>query len=86
MAEVFKAMADPFRLAILKLLRDNELCVCEINLSILKRQALVKDRKEGKWSRYCLSEGAVIEMMMKLADLMMGDGWLPKRRSGCRHT
>ena len=72
-AEVFKAMADPFRLAILKLLRDNELCVCEINLSLLKRQALVK---VGKWSRYRLSEGAVIEMM-KLADLMMGDGWLP---------
>jgi len=75
-AEVFKAMGDPFRLAILKLLRDNELCVCEINLSILKKQALVKVGKVGKWSRYRLSEGAVIEMM-KLADLMMGDGWLP---------
>ena len=81
-AEVFKAMADPFRLAILQLLRDGELCVCEImtvldrpqsstshHLSILKRAGLVKERKEGKWSRYRLSEGAVIEMM-NLAGLM----------------
>ena len=81
-AEVSKAMADPFRLAILQLLRDGELCGCEImtvldrprsstshHLSILKRAGLVKERKEGKWSRYRLSEGAVIEMM-NLAGLM----------------
>jgi len=74
--EVFRAMADPFRLAILQLLREGELCVCEImtalnrpqsstshHLSILKRAGLVKERKEGKWSRYRLSEGAVIEMI-----------------------
>jgi DNA-binding transcriptional ArsR family regulator len=84
-AEVFKAMSDPFRLAILSLLRGGELCVCEImtafkkpqsstshHLSILKRAGLVKERKEGKWSRYRLSEGAVIEMM-NLAELMTGD-------------
>jgi DNA-binding transcriptional ArsR family regulator len=84
-AEVFKAMSDPFRLAILKLLREGELCVCEImtafdkpqsstshHLSILKRAGLVKERKEGKWSRYRLSEGAVIEMM-NLAGLMTVD-------------
>jgi len=84
-AEVFKAMSDPFRLAILTLLREGELCVCEImtafdkpqsstshHLSILKRAGLVKERKDGKWSRYRLSEGAVIEMM-NLARLMTGD-------------
>ncbi|HOO55034.1 MAG TPA: metalloregulator ArsR/SmtB family transcription factor [Methanothrix sp.] len=84
-AEVFRAMSDPFRLAILKLLREGELCVCEImialdrpqsstshHLSILKRAGLVKERKEGKWSRYRLSEGAVIEMM-NLAWLIAGD-------------
>jgi DNA-binding transcriptional ArsR family regulator len=84
-AEVFKAMSDPFRLAILTLLREGELCVCEImtafdkpqsstshHLSILKRAGLVKERKDGKWSRYRLSDGAVIEMM-NLAELMTGD-------------
>ena len=81
-AEIFKAMSDPCRLAILKLLREGELCVCEImtaidrpqsstshHLSILRRAGLVKERKEGKWSRYRLSEGAVIEMM-NLAGLL----------------
>jgi len=75
-AEVFKAMADPCRLKILSLLREGELCVCEImvgvdrpqsstshHLSILKDAGLIKERKDGRWSRYRLSEGAVIEML-----------------------
>jgi len=83
-AEVFRAISDPFRLAILKLLRDGELCVCEImtaldrpqsstshHLSILKRAGLVRERKEGKWSRYRLADGAVIDLM-KLAEILRG--------------
>ena len=75
-AEIFKAMADPCRLKILSLLREGELCVCEImvavdrpqsstshHLSILKDAGLIKERKDGRWSRYRLSEGAVIEML-----------------------
>jgi len=75
-AEIFKAMADPCRLMILKLLKEGELCACEImvainrpqsttshHLSILKDAGLIKERKNGRWSRYRLSEGAVIETM-----------------------
>ncbi|MDD1762058.1 MAG: metalloregulator ArsR/SmtB family transcription factor [Methanothrix sp.] len=75
-AEIFKAMADPCRLKILSLLREGELCVCEImvavdrpqsstshHLSLLKDAGLIKERKDGRWSRYRLSEGAVIEML-----------------------
>ncbi len=74
--DIFKAAADPCRLKILKLLREGELCVCEImtaldrpqsstshHLSILKDAGLIKERKEGKWSRYRLADGAVIEML-----------------------
>lgn len=74
--DVFEALADPCRLKILKLLRAGELCVCEImtalnrpqsstshHLSILKDAGLIKERKDGKWSRYRLSDGAVIEML-----------------------
>lgn len=74
--DIFRAAADPCRLKILKLLREGELCVCEImtaldrpqsstshHLSILKDAGLIKERKEGKWSRYRLSDGAVIEML-----------------------
>lgn len=75
-AEILKAMADPCRLMILKLLKEGELCACEImvaidrpqsttshHLSILKDAGLIRERKDGRWSRYRLSEGAVIETM-----------------------
>jgi DNA-binding transcriptional ArsR family regulator len=74
--EVFKAAADPCRLRILKLLKEGELCVCEImaalkkpqsstshHLSILREAGLVKERRDGKWSYYRLADGAVNEMV-----------------------
>jgi len=80
--KVFKAVADATRLKILKLLIKGELCVCEImlalkkpqssishNLSILEDAGLIKERKNGKWCHYRLSDGAVIEMM-NLAKLL----------------
>jgi len=33
-AEIFKALADPCRLKILSLLREGELCVCEIMVGV----------------------------------------------------
>lgn len=75
-SEIFKALADPCRLKILSLLREGELCACEImvgvdrpqsstshHLSILRDAGLIKERKDGRWSRYRLSEGAVIEIL-----------------------
>jgi ArsR family transcriptional regulator len=74
--KVFKAVADVTRLKILKLLSGGELCICEImlalkrpqssishNLSILEDAGLVKERKEGKWCLYRISDGAVIDMV-----------------------
>ncbi|HWQ20596.1 MAG TPA: metalloregulator ArsR/SmtB family transcription factor, partial [Methanotrichaceae archaeon] len=74
--KVFKAIADPTRLKILKLLMGGELCVCEImialkkpqssishNLSILEDAGLVKERKDGKWCHYRLSDVAIIDMI-----------------------
>jgi DNA-binding transcriptional ArsR family regulator len=74
--KVFKAVADVTRLKILKLLSGGELCICEImlalkrpqssishNLSILEDAGLVKERKEGKWCRYRISDGAVTDML-----------------------
>jgi len=75
-SEIFQAMADPCRLKILSLLREGELCACELevgvdrpqsstshHLSILKDAGLIKERKDGRWSKFRLSEGAVIEML-----------------------
>lgn len=73
---IFKALADINRLKILKLLKEGELCACEItvalsnsqstvshHISVLKNAGLIKERKEGKWSYFRLSEGAVIEIL-----------------------
>ena len=75
-SEIFQAMSDPCRLKILTLLKEGELCACEImigldrpqsstshHLTILKDAGLIKERKDGRWSRYRLSEGAIIEML-----------------------
>jgi DNA-binding transcriptional ArsR family regulator len=74
--KVFKAVADVTRLKILKLLSRGELCIGELmlalkrpqsyishNLSILEHAGLVKERKEGKWCRYRISDGAVTDML-----------------------
>ena len=75
-ANVFRAAADPCRIRILKLLKEGELCVCEImialdrpqsttshHLSILKEAGLIRERRAGKWSHYRLADGAIIEML-----------------------
>ena len=74
--KVFRAAADLTRLRILKLLAGGELCIGEImlalkkpqssishNLSILEDAGLIKERKEGKWCRYRISDGAVTDMV-----------------------
>lgn len=67
---VTKALSDAQRVRILMLLRDGELCVCQIvavlrlatstvskHLSILATAGLVEVRKDGRWSYYQLAAG-----------------------------
>lgn len=64
----FKALGEPTRLKIVKLLQDKELCVCELevllemnqprisqHLKVLKEAGLVKERKIKQWSYVSLS-------------------------------
>lgn len=68
--KVTKAVSDPNRVKILKLLQHRSLCVCEIraalnlaqptvsnHLKVLERAGLVRSKKEGLWVNYELSEG-----------------------------
>jgi DNA-binding transcriptional ArsR family regulator len=65
---VLKALGDKSRARILKMLEEQELCVCQIrevlglrqstvskHLSILKKAGLVQDRRNGTWIFYSLS-------------------------------
>lgn len=62
-----KAVADPTRVRMLKMLEGGELCVCQIiavlalspstvskHLFLLKSAGLVNDRKQKKWVHYSL--------------------------------
>jgi ArsR family transcriptional regulator len=64
----FHALSEPLRIQTIELLRDQELCVCELcdrlliaqsklsfHLKILKEANLVKTRQEGRWAYYSLN-------------------------------
>jgi ArsR family transcriptional regulator len=66
---VFKALSDETRLRILSLMKEGEICVCDIaetlsmtqpnisfHLSMLKEAGLIKDRKNGRWVHYSLRD------------------------------
>jgi ArsR family transcriptional regulator len=68
--KIMKALADPNRVKIVKLLQQKEMCVCELqgalrisqpavskHLKVLEEAGLVVFRKEGLWVNYSLSEG-----------------------------
>ena len=72
---MFHALSDETRLEILDLLRDGELCVCDLqaaldaaqsrlsfHLKVLRDAGLVRDRKEGRWSYYTFVPEALAEV------------------------
>ena len=69
--KVMKALSDPNRVKLLKLLQKRKMCVCEIqaalgiaqptvskHLKILESAGLVWREKEGLWVNYFLSDGS----------------------------
>jgi ArsR family transcriptional regulator len=74
-AELFHALSDETRVAILDMLRDGERCVCDLqsdleaaqsrlsfHLKVLRDAGLVTDRREGRWSYYSISPEALAEV------------------------
>jgi len=66
---ITKALADENRLRALMMLRDQELCACQVievlglapstvskHMTILRQAGLVQARKEGQWMYYCLPQ------------------------------
>lgn len=69
--KVMKALSDPARARILKMLQHKTLCVCEIqtalnkaqsttskHLKILEDAGLITFRKDGLWVNYKLADGS----------------------------
>src|SRR5919202_3166813 len=93
--ELFPALSDETRLAILEMLRGGERCVCELqdeldaaqsrlsfHLRVLKDAGLVADRKEGRWSYYSITPEALAEVHDMAVALQPRNGGLPLLRTG----
>ncbi|MBW4625794.1 MAG: metalloregulator ArsR/SmtB family transcription factor [Brasilonema octagenarum HA4186-MV1] len=64
----FHALSDPLRIGVIELLRNKELCVCDLcealevsqsklsfHLKTLREAGLVRSRQEGRWIYYSLN-------------------------------
>jgi ArsR family transcriptional regulator len=77
----FHALSDPIRIKLLELLREQELCVCELcevlevsqsklsfHLKTLKEASLVRARQEGRWVYYSLNLPQFVLLEQYLAE------------------
>jgi ArsR family transcriptional regulator len=69
--KIYKALSDPGRLRIMKMLEEKKLCVCEItyvlglatstvskHLSLLRDADLIRAEKDGKWVDFFINNKA----------------------------
>jgi ArsR family transcriptional regulator len=88
----FHALAEPLRIQVLELLRERELCVCELceylgvaqpklsfHLKILKEAELVRTRQEGRWIYYSLNLPQFVVLEQYLAEYRRTSVMLPAR-------
>jgi arsenate reductase/ArsR family transcriptional regulator len=81
-----KAVSDPTRTRILKLLEGGGLCVCQVqavlglapstvskHLTILKLAGLVEDHRDGKWIEYALTRESHNPHAKRILALLSGD-------------
>lgn len=88
----FRALADPLRIQIIELLRNQELCVCELcekidvsqsklsfHLKNLKEANLVTARQEGRWIYYSLNLSQFVILEQYLAEYRRFGAVLPAK-------
>lgn len=91
----FHALSDPLRFQTIELLRDRELCVCDLcellgvtqsklsfHLKTLKEAGLVRPRQEGRWIYYSLNLAQFVILEQYLAEFRRFSPILPAR--ACR--
>ena len=91
-ASSFHALSDPIRIRLLELLREQELCVCELceilemsqsklsfHLKTLKEAGLVRTRQEGRWIYYSLNLPQFVVLEQYLAEYRRFSPILPAR-------
>ena len=90
--KVFKALADPKRLAILEQLRSGEKCACVLlepldlsqsglsyHMKVLCDSGIVASRQEGKWTHYWIDPAGRAR-----AAALVGELTAPVTETSCR--
>ena len=85
-ANLLKLLAHPVRIAILKILRQEEACVCHMEatlgyrqaylsqqLAVLRQAEIISDRREG-WNVYYQIENNGILQFLDLSEKLVGSG------------
>ena len=80
---VFKALSDPNRIRIVKMLGERGLCMCEVrevlglsnstvskHLSILRDADLLLDEKDGRWVNFRLNDRAEQRFIRSILELV----------------
>ncbi|RUR77084.1 ArsR/SmtB family transcription factor [Chlorogloeopsis fritschii PCC 9212] len=88
----FHALSEPLRIKVLELLRERELCVCDLcetlgvsqsklsfHLKTLKEAGLVTSRQEGRWIYYSLNIPQFAVLEQYLAEYRCLSNFLPAR-------
>lgn len=88
----FHAFSDPLRVQVLDLLRQQELCVCDLcdrlgvsqsklsfHLKTLREAGLVRSRQEGRWIYYSLNLPQFAVLEQYLADYRRFSTMIPAR-------
>jgi ArsR family transcriptional regulator len=83
--EQFRALGDPVRLAIIRVLRGGTRCACELapiadvsptllshHLKVLREAGLISGAKRGRWIDYSLDEPALMALVANLDIVPMG--------------
>ena len=87
----FHALSDSLRLKIVQLLREQELCVCDLcdrldvnqsklsfHLKTLKEAKLISPRQSGRWIYYSLNLPQLTLLEQYLGDLCCGATMIPR--------
>ena len=83
--KIMKALSDPNRVKIIKMLQHKTMCVCEMrealqvsqptvskNLKILEDAGLVEHKRDGQWINYELSVDRANEFVQEILNLIEG--------------
>ena len=89
---IFKALSEPLRLQVIELLREQEMCVCDLcdrlnvtqsklsfHLKTLREAGLVRSRQQGRWIYYRLNLARLVELEDYLAEFRRYSPLLPAR-------